>query len=154
VRKSYDNNYYNNNRGDYHQNDGGNKIEQQMQNMRLDSGSHSSGKTTQGAGTEEDNMGDNCESAGETSNQHHEHDNWKEEGLWPPPPMIPGSIKLINAAIIQARTTTITYLFFSVNSSGHFCGVAQMITPVDYNSLTKWKGSFRVKWIYVKDVPN
>lgn len=52
------------------------------------------------------------------------------------------------------------YLFFSVNSSGHFCGVAQMITPVDYNSNSsvwsqdKWKGSFRVKWIYVKDVPN
>lgn len=35
-----------------------------------------------------------------------------------------------------------------------------MITPVDYNSHSsvwsqdKWKGSFKVKWIYVKDVPN
>lgn len=35
-----------------------------------------------------------------------------------------------------------------------------MITQVDYNSNSsvwsqdKWKGSFRVKWLYVKDVPN
>ena len=35
-----------------------------------------------------------------------------------------------------------------------------MITSVDYNSNSsvwsqdKWKGSFHVKWIYVKDVPN
>ncbi|XP_058974961.1 YTH domain-containing family protein isoform X2 [Musca domestica] len=51
-------------------------------------------------------------------------------------------------------------LFFSVNGSGHFCGMAQMMTPVDYNSTSsvwsqdKWKGKFKVKWIYVKDVPN
>ncbi|XP_028134072.1 YTH domain-containing family protein 3 isoform X1 [Diabrotica virgifera virgifera] len=52
------------------------------------------------------------------------------------------------------------YLFFSVNGSGHFCGMAQMVTPVDYNanssvwSQDKWKGQFKVRWIYVKDVPN
>lgn len=52
------------------------------------------------------------------------------------------------------------YLFFSVNGSGHFCGMAQMASPVDYNcnssvwSQDKWKGQFRVRWIYVKDVPN
>ncbi|KAH8417289.1 hypothetical protein KR222_008011, partial [Zaprionus bogoriensis] len=51
-------------------------------------------------------------------------------------------------------------LFFSVNGSGHFCGMAQMMTSVDYNSVSsvwsqdKWKGKFKVKWIYVKDVPN
>ncbi|XP_017473007.1 PREDICTED: YTH domain-containing family protein 2 [Rhagoletis zephyria] len=51
-------------------------------------------------------------------------------------------------------------LFFSVNGSGHFCGMAQMMTAVDYNSTSsvwsqdKWKGKFKVKWIYVKDVPN
>ncbi|XP_033163628.1 YTH domain-containing family protein [Drosophila mauritiana] len=51
-------------------------------------------------------------------------------------------------------------LFFSVNGSGHFCGMAQMMTPVDYNSTSsvwsqdKWRGKFKVKWIYVKDVPN
>lgn len=52
------------------------------------------------------------------------------------------------------------YLLFSVNGSGHFCGVAQMMTAVDYNSVSsvwhqdKWKGKFSLKWIYVKDVPN
>lgn len=52
------------------------------------------------------------------------------------------------------------YLFFSVNGSGHFCGMAQMVSPVDYNSNSsvwsqdKWKGQFKVRWIYVKDVPN
>lgn len=52
------------------------------------------------------------------------------------------------------------YLFFSVNGSGHFCGMAQMMSPLDYGSSSsvwaqdKWKGQFEVKWIYVKDVPN
>lgn len=52
------------------------------------------------------------------------------------------------------------YLFFSVNGSGHFCGMAQMVSNVDYSSTAsvwaqdKWKGQFKVKWVYVKDVPN
>ncbi|XP_055784480.1 YTH domain-containing family protein 3-like [Salvelinus fontinalis] len=52
------------------------------------------------------------------------------------------------------------YLLFSVNGSGHFCGVAEMRSPVDYNSYAgvwsqdKWKGKFEVKWAFVKDVPN
>lgn len=52
------------------------------------------------------------------------------------------------------------FLFFSVNGSGHFCGVAQMTSDVDLHVVTgifaqeKWKGKFSVKWIYVKDVPN
>lgn len=52
------------------------------------------------------------------------------------------------------------YLFFSVNASGHFCGVAQMMSSVDTSKQSgvwaqdKWKGLFKVKWLYVKDVPN
>uniref|UniRef100_A0A2K6N6C7 YTH domain-containing family protein n=1 Tax=Rhinopithecus bieti TaxID=61621 RepID=A0A2K6N6C7_RHIBE len=52
------------------------------------------------------------------------------------------------------------YLLFSVNGSGHFCGVAEMKSPVDHSasagvwSQDKWKGKFDVKWIFVKDVPN
>jgi len=44
--------------------------------------------------------------------------------------------------------------------SGHFCGMAQMLTPVDYTTSSsvwaqdKWKGVFKVKWIFVKDIPN
>uniref|UniRef100_A0A8C5AV48 YTH domain-containing family protein n=1 Tax=Gadus morhua TaxID=8049 RepID=A0A8C5AV48_GADMO len=47
-----------------------------------------------------------------------------------------------------------------VNGSGHFCGVAEMRSPVDYNtcagvwSQDKWKGRFDVRWVFVKDVPN
>jgi YTH domain-containing family protein len=71
-----------------------------------------------------------------------------------------GNKRLDQAFREREKEQGVIYLFFSVNSSGHFCGVAQMITPVDYNSNSsvwsqdKWKGSFRVKWIYVKDVPN
>lgn len=52
------------------------------------------------------------------------------------------------------------FLFFSVNASGHFCGVAEMIGPVDFNKdmdfwlQDKWTGSFPVKWHIIKDVPN
>jgi hypothetical protein len=51
-------------------------------------------------------------------------------------------------------------LFFSVNSSGHFCGVAEMTSAVDFDSRAdfwqrdKWPGCFDVRWHYVKDVPN
>ncbi|KAJ6832498.1 uncharacterized protein M6B38_344030 [Iris pallida] len=52
------------------------------------------------------------------------------------------------------------FLFFSVNASGHFCGVAEMIGPVDFHKdmdfwlQDKWTGSFPVKWHIVKDVAN
>ncbi|KAM5568604.1 hypothetical protein ABKV19_016250 [Rosa sericea] len=52
------------------------------------------------------------------------------------------------------------FLFFSVNASGQFCGVAEMVGPVDFNKdmdfwqQDKWSGSFPVIWHIVKDVPN
>ncbi|CED82016.1 Uncharacterized high-glucose-regulated protein [Phaffia rhodozyma] len=70
-----------------------------------------------------------------------------------------GNARLDKAFKEHASTMPI-YLMFSVNSSGHFAGIAQMITDVDYSTTStvwaqdKWKGIFRVKWIYVKDVPN
>lgn len=70
-----------------------------------------------------------------------------------------GNAKL-DAAYRSQETLGPVYLLYSVNGSGHFCGVAQMLSPVDYGassgvwSQDKWKGQFRVKWIYVKDVPN
>lgn len=69
--------------------------------------------------------------------------------------------KRLDSAFRERRSYGgVIYLLFSVNGSGHFCGMAQMITNVDYNSTSsvwsqdKWKGKFKVKWIYVKDVPN
>ncbi|KAI3964498.1 hypothetical protein MKW92_005008 [Papaver armeniacum] len=52
------------------------------------------------------------------------------------------------------------FLFFSVNASGQFCGVAEMVGPVDFNKnmdfwqQDKWNGFFPVKWHIIKDVPN
>ncbi|KAH9526822.1 YTH domain-containing protein 2 [Dermatophagoides farinae] len=68
--------------------------------------------------------------------------------------------KRLDNAFRQQEDKGPIYLFFSVNRSGHFCGVAQMMSHVDYDALSgvwsqdKWKGQFKVKWIYVKDVPN
>lgn len=66
----------------------------------------------------------------------------------------------LNRAFLESSTKGPIYLLFSVNGSGHFCGVAQMISEVDFNKCSgvweedKWKSEFNVKWIFVKDVPN
>lgn len=52
------------------------------------------------------------------------------------------------------------FLFFSVNASGQFCGVAEMVGSVDFNKSMdfwqqdKWSGFFPVKWHLIKDIPN
>ncbi|KAJ1687456.1 hypothetical protein LUZ63_018846 [Rhynchospora breviuscula] len=52
------------------------------------------------------------------------------------------------------------FLFFSVNASGQFCGVAEMVGPVDFSKSMnfwqqdKWTGFFPLKWHIIKDVPN
>ncbi|KAM7269516.1 hypothetical protein ACFE04_025013 [Oxalis oulophora] len=52
------------------------------------------------------------------------------------------------------------FLLFSVNASAQFCGVAEMVGPVnfeknvDYWLQDKWPGQFPVKWHTIKDVPN
>lgn len=53
------------------------------------------------------------------------------------------------------------YLFFSVNGSGRFCGVAVMRDGVDYLKMSdvwaeasRWKGVFPVEWLMDKEVPN
>ena len=47
-----------------------------------------------------------------------------------------------------------------VNCSAQFCGVAEMVGPLDFvNSVDywlqdKWTGKFPVQWHIIKDVPN
>lgn len=47
-----------------------------------------------------------------------------------------------------------------VNASGQFCGVAEMVGPVDFEKNAdywqqdRWSGQFPVKWHIIKDVPN
>ena len=46
------------------------------------------------------------------------------------------------------------YLFFSVNASGQFCGLAQMESSLDYTTKfgswgqDKWNGTFKIKWAF------
>ncbi|KAK4699301.1 YTH domain-containing family protein, partial [Phenoliferia sp. Uapishka_3] len=67
--------------------------------------------------------------------------------------------KRLDRAFRESADKGPIYLFFSVNGSGHFAGMAQMLTPVDYAMSSnvwasdKWKGVLKVKWIYIKDVP-
>ncbi|GAA0165130.1 RNA metabolism protein [Lithospermum erythrorhizon] len=53
------------------------------------------------------------------------------------------------------------FLFFSVNASGQFCGVAEMVGTIDFEldadywqQDSRWSGQFQVKWHIIKDVPN
>lgn len=79
----------------------------------------------------------------------------------------PNGNKKLNAAyqVAQERSggkpgSCPVFLFFSVNASGQFCGVAEMISSVDFNTTMnfwqqdKWNGFFPVKWHIIKDVPN
>ncbi|KAL7422532.1 hypothetical protein Q5752_003180 [Cryptotrichosporon argae] len=67
--------------------------------------------------------------------------------------------KRLDTAFRESADSAPIYLFFSVNGSRHFCGVAQMLTPVDETQTSsvwaqdKWKGIFKVRWIFVRDVP-
>uniref|UniRef100_A0A0E0AZC6 YTH domain-containing family protein n=1 Tax=Oryza glumipatula TaxID=40148 RepID=A0A0E0AZC6_9ORYZ len=52
------------------------------------------------------------------------------------------------------------FLFFSVNSSGQFVGLAEILGPVDFKKtmdfwkLDRWNGFFPVTWHIIKDIPN
>ncbi|CAN4115294.1 unnamed protein product [Withania somnifera] len=75
----------------------------------------------------------------------------------------PNGNKKLDAAYQEAQQNSggcPVFLFFSVNTSGQFVGVAEMVGPVDFNKNVeywqqdKWIGCFPVKWHIVKDVPN
>lgn len=71
-----------------------------------------------------------------------------------------GNKRLSNAFQNKAKNDKI-YLLFSVNGSGHFCGMAEMKENVDFSKssdiwteTTKWKGQFSIEWVFIKNVPN
>ncbi|XP_042049800.1 YTH domain-containing protein ECT1-like isoform X1 [Salvia splendens] len=79
----------------------------------------------------------------------------------------PNGNKKLDAAFREADAKTTeagkkcpVFLFFSVNGSGQFVGVAEMIGHVDFSKnmdfwqLDKWNGFFPLKWHIIKDVPN
>lgn len=67
----------------------------------------------------------------------------------------------LNKAWIRSSQRGPIYLFFSVNGSGRFCGMAQMVSGLDYTRSSniwaegdRWKGLFHVHWLMLKDIPN
>ncbi|KAF8110063.1 hypothetical protein N665_0088s0074 [Sinapis alba] len=75
--------------------------------------------------------------------------------------------KKLDAAFRDAEAKTLVdgkkrpiFLFFSVNASRQFVGLAEMVGYVDLNKdldfwqVDKWCGFFPVEWHVVKDVPN
>ncbi|XP_018445647.1 YTH domain-containing protein ECT3 [Raphanus sativus] len=75
----------------------------------------------------------------------------------------PNGNKKLNAAYNEAvgdKSSCPVFLIFSVNTSGQFVGLAEMVGPVDFNQTVeywqqdKWVGCFPVKWHIVKDIPN
>lgn len=69
--------------------------------------------------------------------------------------------KKLDGAYHEAQTAGCpVFLFFSVNASGQFVGLAEMVGTVDFTKSVeywqqdKWTGSFPVKWRIVKDIPN
>ncbi|KAM3693006.1 hypothetical protein ACJW31_08G132500 [Castanea mollissima] len=70
----------------------------------------------------------------------------------------PNGNKKLQAAYQEAGCPV--FLLFSVNTSGQFVGLAEMVGPVDFDKNVeywqqdKWKGCFPVKWHIVKDIPN
>ncbi|KAI4373108.1 hypothetical protein MLD38_011270 [Melastoma candidum] len=75
----------------------------------------------------------------------------------------PNGNKKLDAAYREAQEKSggcPVFLLFSVNTSGQFVGLAEMLGPVDFDKNVeywqqdKWTGCFPVKWHIVKDIPN
>ncbi|XP_022754373.1 uncharacterized protein LOC111302799 isoform X2 [Durio zibethinus] len=75
----------------------------------------------------------------------------------------PSGNKKLDTAYYEAQQKSggcPVYLFFSVNTSGQFVGLAEMVGHVDFQKNVeywqqdKWTGCFTVKWHIIKDVPN
>ncbi|KNA15503.1 hypothetical protein SOVF_097600 [Spinacia oleracea] len=75
----------------------------------------------------------------------------------------PNGNKKLDASYQEAKAkpdSCPVFLLFSVNASGQFVGLAEMVGPVDFNKSMdfwqqdKWTGCFPVKWHIVKDIPN
>ncbi|CAN0829658.1 YTH domain-containing protein ECT2 [Linum grandiflorum] len=81
-------------------------------------------------------------------------------GVWT---STPNGNKKLDAAYRESSAKAArcpVFLLFSVNTSGQFVGLAEMVGPVDFDKTVeywqqdKWTGCFPVKWHIIKDVPN
>lgn len=81
----------------------------------------------------------------------------KAHGIWTSTEL--GNQRL-DTAYNEAPNASI-FLFFLVNGSGQFCGVARMTGPIDFTrtsdiwvEASRWKATFPLEWLLVKDIPN
>ncbi|XP_057967911.1 YTH domain-containing protein ECT4 isoform X2 [Malania oleifera] len=81
-------------------------------------------------------------------------------GVWASTPNGNRKLDAAYREAMEKQGTCPIFLFFSVNASAQFCGVAEMVGPVDFDKSVdywqqdKWSGQFPVKWHIIKDVPN
>ncbi|KAL2462436.1 evolutionarily conserved C-terminal region 5 [Forsythia ovata] len=81
-------------------------------------------------------------------------------GVWASTPNGNRKLEVAYREAKEKQTICPVFLFFSVNASAQFCGVAEMAGPVDFEKSVdywqqdKWSGQFPVKWHIIKDVPN
>ncbi|VAI37836.1 unnamed protein product [Triticum turgidum subsp. durum] len=73
----------------------------------------------------------------------------------------PNGNRKLDSAYLEAKSVNSpVFLLFSVNTSGQFVGLAEMVGQVDFEKTVehwqqdKWTGCFPVKWHIVKDIPN
>ncbi|KAF7075160.1 hypothetical protein CFC21_079951 [Triticum aestivum] len=73
----------------------------------------------------------------------------------------PNGNKKLDSTYLEAKSVNSpVFLLFSVNTSGQFVGLAEMVGQVDFDKTVehwqqdKWTGCFPVKWHIVKDIPN
>lgn len=69
--------------------------------------------------------------------------------------------KRLDEAYKKSHADGPIYLFFSVNGSGCFCGLAKMESAIDYDSQfsgwcqgDKWGGQFKIKFLFIKNLSN
>ncbi|KAL4495563.1 hypothetical protein ABPG72_020304 [Tetrahymena utriculariae] len=77
-------------------------------------------------------------------------------GIWT---SVPGNNVKLNAAWEKAQELNVdVYLFFSVVKSGQFIGVAKLKSSFQEETFSYWwqphkfKGHFKIEWVFVKDV--
>lgn len=81
-------------------------------------------------------------------------------GVWASTPNGNRKLDAAYREVKEKQSISPVFLLFSVNASAQFCGVAEMVGPVDFDKSVdywqqdKWSGQFPVKWHIIKDVPN
>lgn len=69
--------------------------------------------------------------------------------------------KKLSACFKAGTSDSKIFLFFSVNGSGKFCGVAQMISDISkdldttiWDNNSKYGSAFKIQWLCVRDIEN